>query len=83
MTDICAPCDRYRREGWGEWLKLEDCCLNCRHLEDQIPCAVLSARIYPCYPATRPVKGGDPKHGIPSSSTCAGCEDSGAGGDAT
>lgn len=78
--DICAPCDRYRREGWGEWLKLEDCCLNCRHLEDLLPCPVLQKRLYPSYPATRPVGGGGPERAIRSSTTCAVTGGSGGAG---
>jgi len=46
-VDLCAPCDHYVREGWGEWLQLEDCCLNCRHLEDLLPCPILRERLYP------------------------------------
>jgi hypothetical protein len=78
--DLCAPCDCYERATWGRSLHLEDCCLNCAHLQEQIPCPTLCARIYPDSPATRPVEGGGPRHTLVPT-TCAGCEGSGAGGE--
>lgn len=47
MTDLCAPCDRYRRAEWGRNLHLESCCLNCASLNEQRPCPTLCERFYP------------------------------------
>ncbi len=71
--DLCAPCDRYDRALWGRNLHLEDCCLNCSHLDDYLPCPTLSSRIYP---SDREVI-----RSTSAVSTCGGCEGSAAGGD--
>ncbi len=72
MTDICAPCGRYRRAEWGRNLHLEDCCLNCALLDAALPCPTLCERFYP---SNREVT---PSTCVPT--TCAGTT-TGAGGD--
>lgn len=82
MTDICAPCDRYRRAESGRNRHIEDCCLNCALLNDQLPCPTLCERFYPSGPAPRPVEGGDPISELcPCTADCGDSAD-GRGGNA-
>lgn len=44
MKDLCEPCENFYRSPELADIK-EDCCLSCGHLNDEVPCQVLSERL--------------------------------------